>query len=133
MRHKKDAFGSSVPCWFSLYCTLHTRGLSSGCTSNFPHISSFLQLDFTASLVFYHNFLCAYSKLVTIHHLPGKHQKSSSLKIPVNPSFRFSQAISTTTGTPFEPCKFSMVSSSGKTISVVRCGNFKNTNQLQRR
>lgn len=66
-----------------------------------------------------------------MYQLPGEHQKSSSLERPVKAIFRFIQTISTTTGTPFEPCKFSMLSSSGKTIPVVACGNFKKASQFQ--
>lgn len=115
--------------------TLHTGGLRSGCTSNFSPFLHFcsltLQHRWSSTITFTCNAVCACSKPVTIDHVPGEHQKSSSLKIPVSPSFRFSQAISTTTGRPSEPCKFSMVSFSGKTISVVKCGNFKNTNHCK--
>lgn len=70
-------------------------------------------------------------KPVTIYQLPREYQKSSSLERPVKPIFRFIQAVSITTGILFEPCKFSMLSSAGKTIPVVTCGNFKKDSQFQ--
>lgn len=66
-----------------------------------------------------------------MHQLPGENQKSSSLERPPKPIFRFTEAISTTTGTLFEPCEFNMLSSSGKTIPVMTCGNFKKISQFQ--
>lgn len=142
LRHKKGACGSQVPCQFSLYwlyyiqkLTLHTKVLSTGCTRNFLCFFTSACLTFQhpgySTKIFLCNALCACRKPVTIYQLPGEHQKSSSLERPVKPLFRFIQAVSTTTGTLFEPCKFSMLSSSWKTIPVVTCGNFKKASQFQ--
>lgn len=107
-------------------------------TSNFPAFLRFCMIDLTAVTVrskvvtFICNAECACSKPVTIYQLSGEHQESSSLKRSIKPSFRFIQAISAMTGTLFEPCKFSMFSSSRKTISVVRCCNFKKANHFRK-